>query len=776
MSAANSGPEPDSGEGVDARNTDDSGQASNKARSSLGITTTPQLTPELSPGREGVDDDEQRMLVSKLCEYLETYLEADAIRDVYSAYLFGAEAHEGQQRMSGEPYIYHPLAVARILAGMHMDGQTIVAAILHDVIEDTSTAKAHISELFGSEVAELVDGVSKITQIDELSRAEAQAASFQKMLMAMAVDIRVIIIKLADRIHNMRTLGAMPAHKRQRIARETLEIYAPIANRLGMNAVRLELEDLGFEALHPWRARIIRKAVKSRRGNRKEILGLVETAFKHKAEQESVEGSMVCREKHLFGIYRKMMEKDLPFDEVYDLYAVRIIVGTVDACYRMIGVMHNLYKPVPGKFKDYIAIPKSNGYQSLHTVVFGPHGVHMEIQIRTTDMEAVSESGVAAHWLYKSGDDSIGAVNSPAHNRAQRWLREMLELQQQAGDSVDFLESVKVDLFPDEVYVFSPKGEIIELPRGATAVDFAYAIHSDIGDTCVAVLIDRREAPLGLDLRNGQTVNIITSPQGRPRPSWLDFVATAKARSSIRHFLKSQSHSEAVALGRRMIQQGLKGYDLKLVEIEQLDSSAALTQLGVESMEALFEEVGLGTRTAAVVCYMLASHIERTVRSDGKQLADNELPESSPLEITGREGKVVSFARCCWPIPGDKIRGHASAGRGLVVHTRNCRNQTRQRGKQGEGIELEWAADPDSEFPVELWVKVANHRGVLASVAAEISAMGCDIVDVESTDAKDGKSSNLRFVIGVHDRNHLAQVMKRIKQLEPIDKVSRVPG
>lgn len=711
-----------------------------------------------------MEREEQRLLVSVLCDYLETYLDADQVRDVYSAYLFGAEAHDGQSRRSGEPYIYHPLSVARILAGMRMDAQTVVAAILHDVIEDTPTRKAEISEAFGDEVAELVDGVSKITQIDEMSRAEAQAASFQKMLMAMAVDIRVIIIKLADRLHNMRTLGAMPPKSRRRIARETLEIYAPIANRLGMNAVRLELEDLGFEALHPWRARIIRNAVKRRRGNRKEILGLVETAFNERVEQESLSGQMVCREKHLFGIYRKMRQKDLPFDEVYDVYAVRIIVETVDACYRMIGVMHNLYKPVPGKFKDYIAIPKSNGYQSLHTVVFGPHGVHMEVQVRTTDMDDVAESGVAAHWLYKSGADG----NSNAHHRAQRWMREMLELQQRAGNSVEFLESVKVDLFPDEVYVFTPKGEIIELPRGATAVDFAYAIHSHVGDTCVAARVDRRDSPLGLELRNGQTVRIITSPNARPNPAWLNFVATARARASIRHFLKSQTRDEAVLLGSRMVSKALKSYDHSLESIDPEYVQAALEQLALQSLDALFEEVGLGKRTAAVAAYMLASHADREHLED--------LPQSSPLEISGREGSVVSFAKCCRPIPGDRIRGYASAGRGLVVHREKCRNQRRQRARQGEGVELEWAADPDKEFDVELQVNVANQRGVLALVAAGISETRCNILQIETSDDKDGKSSNLNFVIGVHDRLHLSKVLRHIKQLPPVSKVFRVQG
>ncbi|MCL5801264.1 MAG: RelA/SpoT family protein, partial [Gammaproteobacteria bacterium] len=525
-------------------------------------------------------------LIKDLTDLLETYLEPAQIAEIQRAYQFGARAHEGQQRLSGEPYIYHPLAVARILAEMHMDHQSILAALLHDVIEDTPTAKEQLAKEFGAEVAELVDGVSKLTHIHFETHAEAQAENFRKMLLAMVRDIRVILVKLADRLHNMRTLGAMPLDKRRRIARETLEIYAPIASRLGMNALRLELEDLGFAALYPMRYRILIEAVKKARGNRKEVVRKIENAIKRRLREEKLEGEVLGREKHLYSIYRKMLDKKLSFAEVTDVYGFRIIVDSVDTCYRVLGAVHNLYKPVPGKFKDYIAIPKANGYQSLHTALFGPYGVPIEVQIRTRDMDRISEAGIAAHWLYKAGEAS-----SSAQQRAHEWLRGLLEMQMNAGNSLEFLENVKIDLFPDEVYVFTPKGEIMQLPRGATVVDFAYAVHTDVGNTCVAAKIDRRLAPLSTTLANGQSVEVITSKHARPNPAWLNFVATAKARATIRHFLKNLKRDESIELGRRLLNMELDIYELSLDKLTPVRIKEVLKQYKLKTLDDLLEEI-----------------------------------------------------------------------------------------------------------------------------------------------------------------------------------------
>jgi RelA/SpoT family (p)ppGpp synthetase len=492
--------------------------------------------------------------ISDLCDITDAYLEADQVKDIYRAYLFGADAHDGQRRASGEPYIYHPLQVARTLAEMRLDHRSLIAAILHDVVEDTKTTKEHVATEFGGEVAELVDGVTKLSQLEFDSRAEAQAENYQKMLLAMAKDIRVMLVKLADRLHNMRTLDALSAEKRRRVARETLEIYAPIANRLGLNNIKIELEDLGFKALYPMRHRLLTAELKRARGHRKQVIKRISTAIKRRLRQEDLTGQVVGREKHLYSLYSKMVEKRLSFTDVLDVYAFRIIVDSVDMCYRVLGSIHNLYKPVPGRFKDYIAIPKANGYQSLHTVLFGPYGVPIEVQIRTAEMHEVAEAGIAAHWEYKDGE----AGDSVAHKRARVWLKELLEMQQTAGNSIEFIEHVKVDLFPDEVYVFTPAGEIMELARGATAVDFAYAVHTDVGNHCVAVKIDRRYAPLRTQLTTGQTVEVITAPWGRPNPAWLSFVATGRARANIRNYLKRLQQGEAVDLGRRLLQQSLR--------------------------------------------------------------------------------------------------------------------------------------------------------------------------------------------------------------------------
>ncbi len=698
--------------------------------------------------------------ISHLSDLLENYLDSDQVRDVYRAYLFGAEAHDGQHRVSGEPYITHPLAVAKILADMHMDYQGIIAAILHDVIEDTTTAKEHIEIEFGKEVAELVDGVSKITMMDFSSKAEAQAENFRKMMLAMFKDIRVIMIKLADRLHNMRTLKVMRPDKRRRIARETLEIYAPIAARLGMNKIRLELEDLGLAALYPNRYRVLKNSVAKARGNRKEIVNNIETSIKRRMRQEELKGKVVGREKHLYSIYTKMVNKRLSFREVFDMYAFRIVVESADQCYRTLGVMHNLYKPVPGKFKDYIAIPKSNGYQSLHTILFGPYGVPIEVQIRTPDMDGVAESGVAAHWLYKTG-----SPNSPASMRAREWLRNLLELQKNAGDSLEFIENVKIDLFPDEVYVFTPRGEILEMPRSSSVVDFAYSVHSDVGNTCVAARVDRRLVPLRTQLYNGQTVEIITASGAHPNPSWLSFVVTAKARTNIRHYLKHLRKEEAVELGKRMLDKALRGRgsSLEAVSDEQMEGFLKVSKL--KEHQNLFEDIGLGGRLSMLVAGQLLAleGEEGELSTDGK---------SHPLVIKGTEGMVVSFAKCCHPIPGDPIVGFVSTGRGIVVHTQTCNNVADYRKLAEKWIDVEWSADVEGDFVAEMRVDVANQRGVLATLAAIISDMGSDIVNVD-IEERDGMTNSINFILTVKNRKHLAEIMRRAKSIKNVIRISR---
>ena len=701
-----------------------------------------------------------RVLISDLCDQLETYLPPDQVREIYRAYLLAAEAHDGQRRKTGEPYIYHPVAVSKILADLRLDAETLQAAILHDVLEDTPINKLRLQTDFGESVADLVDGVSKLGVLGDQTRAEAQAASFRKMLLAMTRDVRVIMIKLADRLHNMRTLNAMPAQRRWAIARETLDIYAPIATRLGINRMRIELEDLCFENLHPWRARILRTAVAKVRGNRGTVLDKVAAAINQGLAQEAIAAQVICREKHLYGIYRKMVKKDRAFKEVDDVYAVRLVVDKVDTCYRVLGIMHAIYKPVPGKFKDYIAIPKTNGYQSLHSILFGPHGAPMEVQIRTEAMHQVAENGIAAHWLYKSESDER---DNGAQTRTRRWLQRLLEMQSKAGDSVEFLESVKVDLFPDEVYVFTPVGDIVELPRGATPVDFAYAIHSDVGHTCIAAKVDRRWAPLSSELQSGQTVEIVTAQAGRPNPAWLNFVATGRARSAIRHFLKGLRRDEAVALGRRLMDKALSTEGLTMTDMNEEQLSALLNEMNLARVDDLLAEIGLGRRTAGITARAVIKHL------DGVETARRQ----SPLPITGSEGLVLSYGKCCRPVPGDNVVGVASAGKGLVVHRQECRNVARRPKERQSWVDLRWSADISGLFQVALRVDVDNRRGVLAQLAAAIADTDSNIEHV-SMDEKDEKISMLSFIIGVRDRKHVADILRLFRRFAFVTRSVRV--
>ncbi|MDH1012281.1 bifunctional GTP diphosphokinase/guanosine-3',5'-bis pyrophosphate 3'-pyrophosphohydrolase [Pseudomonas nicosulfuronedens] len=697
--------------------------------------------------------------IDAFADRLSSYLGPDQVNLVRRAYYYAEQAHDGQRRRSGEAYVTHPLAVANILADMHMDHQSLMAAMLHDVIEDTGIAKEALTAQFGETVSELVDGVSKLTQMNFESKAEAQAENFQKMAMAMARDIRVILVKLADRLHNMRTLEVLSGEKRRRIAKETLEIYAPIANRLGMHSMRVEFEDLGFKAMHPMRSERIRQAVKKARGNRREIVGKIQESLVNCLAREGMEGQVLGREKHLFSIYKKMRGKRKAFNEIMDVYAFRIIVDKVDTCYRVLGAVHNLYKPFPGRFKDYIAIPKANGYQSLHTTLFGMHGVPIEIQIRTREMEEMANHGIAAHWLYKSSEEE---AQKGTHARARQWVKGILELQQRAGNSLEFIENVKIDLFPDEVYVFTPKGRIMELPKGSTAVDFAYAVHTDVGNSCIACRINRRLAPLSEPLQSGATVEIVTAPGTRPNPAWLNFVVTGKARTHIRHALKLQRRSESINLGERLLNKTLAGFDSHLEKIPQERIQGVLTEYRMEVFEDLLEEIGLGNRMAYVVARRLLS-------SEGAEAPSAE----GPLAIRGTEGLVLSYAKCCTPIPGDPIVGHLSAGKGMVVHLENCRNISEIRHNPEKCIQLSWAKDVTGEFNVELRVELEHQRGLIALLATSVNAADGNIEKI-SMDERDGRISVVQLVVSVHDRVHLARVIKKLRALKGVIRITRM--
>ena len=698
--------------------------------------------------------------LDRLSRQLSTYLSSDQVNAVRRAYYYAEQAHDGQLRSSGEHYVTHPLAVATILAEMHMDHQSLMAAMLHDVIEDTGIPKEALVAQFGESVAELVDGVSKLTQMKFGTKAEAQAENFQKMAMAMARDIRVILVKLADRLHNMRTLGALNAEKRRRIAKETLEIYAPIANRLGMNRIYAEFEDLGFKAMYPMRAARIQSAVKSSRGNRKEIVQKIQESIAHCLEREGLPGEVSGREKHLYSIYQKMRGKRKAFTEIMDVYAFRIVVDKVDTCYRVLGAVHNLYKPFPGRFKDYSAIPKANGYQALHTTLFGMHGVPIEIQIRTKDMEELANNGIAAHWLYKTEED--GRRNN--HARARQWVKGLLELQQNAGNSLEFIENVKIDLFPDEVYVFTPKGRIMELPKGSTPVDFAYAVHTDVGNTCIACRVNRRLAPLSQALESGATVEIICAPNTQPNPNWLNFVVTGKARTHIRHALKQQRREESVTLGARLLSKALDNLGVRYEDISEERFQALLKENNQDERDDLLEDIGLGNRTAHVIARRLLSTEES---------AANPLATDGPLVIRGTEGLVLNYARCCTPIPGDLIVGHLSAGKGMVVHRDNCKNISELRNNPEKCIPLTWAKDIDSEFNVELRIELAHQRGLIALLAGTISEADANI-DKINVDERDGRISVIQLGISVRDRVHLARIIRKLRGLAGVSRITRM--
>ncbi len=700
-------------------------------------------------------------LFESLNQLIEKYLPEEQISRLKQAYLVARDAHEGQTRSSGEPYITHPVAVACILAGMKLDHETLMAALLHDVIEDTPATYHDIERLFGASVAELVEGVSKLDKLTFRDKKEAQAENFRKMIMAMVQDIRVILIKLADRTHNMRTLGSLRPDKRRRIARETLEIYSPLAHRLGIHHLKTELEELGFEALYPNRYRVIKEVVKAARGNRKEMIQRILSEIDGRLKEAGVPCRVSGREKHLYSIYRKMHLKEQRFHSIMDIYAFRVIVKDVDTCYRVLGQMHSLFKPRPGRVKDHIAIPKANGYQSLHTSMVGPHGVPVEVQIRTEDMDQMAEMGVAAHWAYKQQAESI----TTAQLRAQRWLQSLIELQQSSGNSFEFIESVKSDLFPDEIYVFTPEGRIVELPAESTPVDFAYAVHTDIGHACVGARVDRQPYPLSQPLTSGQTIEIITAPGARPNAAWLNFVVSSKARAKIRQLLKNLKREDSILLGRRLLSHALGG-SKKLNDIPQENIQHELERMKLASMDDLLAEIGLGNAMSVVVAKNLVPQVEQ------QETLGNSTPKRHKLPIKGAEGVLITFAKCCRPIPGDPILAHISPGKGLVIHHESCRNIRSYQKDAEKFMPVEWDSHIEQDFIAELKVDMFNHQGVLANLTAAINQERSNIQSL-NTEERDGRVYTAYLRLTVHDRVHLANIMRKLRVMSDVIKVHR---
>jgi RelA/SpoT family (p)ppGpp synthetase len=694
-------------------------------------------------------------------QHLAGYLKPADIGRIEEAYQFSDAAHEGQQRASGEPYISHPLAVAEILADWQLDAQALMAALLHDVVEDTAISKEDIGTRFGKPVAELVDGVSKLDRIEFQSQADAQAENFRKMLLAMARDVRVILIKLADRLHNMRTLGAVPPAKRRRVARETLEIYAPIANRLGLDALYREMQELAFTHIYPLRYRILAKATKAARGNRREVVNKILDAIRARLPDSGLEAQVSGREKNLYSVYKKMTEKHLSFSQVLDIYGFRVIVKDVPSCYLALGVLHSLYKPVPGKFKDYIAIPKVNGYQSLHTTLIGPYGTPLEVQIRTREMHHIAETGVASHWLYKTADASLSEVQQRTH----KWLQSLLDIQSTSGDSAEFLEHIKVDLFPDEVYVFTPKGRILSLPRDATPVDFAYTVHTDVGNRCVAAKINHELVPLRTVLKNGDRVEIITASHAHPNPSWLTYVKTGKARSQIRHFLKTMQSGESATLGERLLNQALRALGSSLNEVTSERWDKMLRDSSGKSRNEVLADIGLGKRLPAIVARRLLALYDHPAAEGAKS--------SGSITIRGTEGMAVQFASCCNPIPGDPIIGFIKKGEGLVIHTHDCKTAIRSRSDPDKWIDVDWDPETDKLFDVNVRTTVLDKRGVLAKIAAAIADAGCNIANISVEESSDMYATN-HFTLQVASRQHLARVMRALRSIPEVVRIARV--
>ncbi len=701
--------------------------------------------------------------IDSLCVYLKQYLEAGQIRKIERAYQYASSQHMGQFRKTGHEYISHPLAVANILAEMRMDHETIMAALLHDVIEDTQADRTTIERRFGKSVAEIVDGVSKLSKIFH-SKDEAQAENFQKMAMAMAKDIRVIIVKLADRLHNMRTIGVMSRNQRKRTARETIDYYAPIANRLGIHNLKLEFEDLGFHALYPLRADRIARAVQSAKGNRKELMEDLKKSITQALATESVTATVAGREKHLYSIYSKMRSQQKSFSEIMDVFGFRITVSQVEDCYKALGIVHNLYKPVASRFKDYIAIPKVNGYQALHTTLFGMHGVPIEVQICTNQMEAVAENGIAGHWLYKSDDKEFQS----SQRRARQWIKDLLDLQQRAGNPLEFIESLKIDLFPDEVYVFTPKGDILELPRGACSIDFAYAVHTDIGDNCVACRIDRALAPLSQQLQSGQSVEIITSDGASPNPDWLTFVVSSKARSGIRQALKMQKDSQSIEFGRRLLNRSLANSNKSIKELDFRRLRRVFQEFGVKKLNEVLAAIGNGEVMAYVVAQSLLT-------ADDPNYKGVAVETSGPMAIRGGEGLVINYGRCCGPVPGDSIVGHMTPGKGFVVHIESCANMVNVRRGRGanEIIAAHWANTTEAEFLTTLRIEVHRSKGIIAQLAAGVTEADAGVENIH-VEERNAELSSVIVTVAVTSRTKLARVIRRLRAINKVTSITRV--
>ena len=689
-----------------------------------------------------------------------TYLSDEEQALVRQAHDYASQAHLGQRRRTGHDYISHPTAVAQILANMNMDHQSLMAALLHDVIEDSEVNRAGLGEIFGSSVADIVDGVSKLSKIFA-SRDEAQAENLQKMAMAMAKDIRVIMVKMADRLHNMRTIGVMSNAQRKRIARETLEFYAPIASRLGVQTIKGELEELAFRALYPLRSDLISRAVKAARGNRSAMVDEIQTAIVAALNREGIVGDVIGRQKNTFSIYRKMKTQHKSFAEIMDVFGFRIIVDQPDACYRALGVVHSLYSPVAARFKDYIAIPKVNGYQSLHTTLMGPQGAPIEVQIRTKQQQAVAENGIAGHWLYRSNSEF-----ESSQQRARQWVSDLMELQSRAGNPMEFIESLKIDLFPDEVYVFTPKGRILELPRGASPVDFAYCVHTAVGNHCMSCRIDGQLAPLSQQLQSGQQVEIITAPDGKPNPAWLNFAVTSKARSAIRSELKHQHTSQSVALGRKLLNRVLGAADTSINDLDFRRLRRVFSELGVRKLDELLESIGSGDVSAHLAAQKLLS-------ADNPDYQAIAVEGAGPVTIAGGEGLVVSYGRCCSPLPGDHIVGQMTPGKGFVVHIETCKNLNEVRRRSPHEITpARWTLQVEGEFPTVLRVNVRRRKGIMAEIAAEITSSdaGVESINIEERNAE---ISTVNVGITVRNRDHLATLMRRLRRISAVINVAR---
>ena len=715
-------------------------------------------------------DSENSPLTLLLKEY---FTQAD-IEQVWVAYRYAAFAHQGQTRRTGEPYITHPVAVACILAKLHMDLPTLLAALLHDVVEDTGVAIAEISEKFGKQVADLVEGLTKLDKIEFQSAAAAQAENFRKMLLAMSQDVRVILVKLADRLHNMQTLDAMKPEKQKIIARETLEIYAPIANRLGLNLIYQELEDLSFKFLYPMRYRVIAKAIKIGRGNRKEVISKILDAIKQRMADAHIEADVTGREKHLYSVYRKMLSKHTALEQIHDIYGFRVLVKDLQSCYLALGSLHALYKPIPGKFKDLIAIPKANGYQSLHTTLFGPFGTPIEVQIRSEDMHKIANAGVAAHWLYKTTDANLTALQQQTH----QWLQRLVEIQTESDDSYEFLENFKVDLFPDEVYVFTPKGKILALPKGSTAVDFAYAVHTDVGNSCVAVKINNELAPLRSEMHNGDNVEIITAPLAKPNPAWLNYVVTGKARSHIRHYLKTLQATESAHLGERMLNMALRALHVDPSAIEDKLWHKVMRDYGVKDKSEILTDIGLGKRVGLMVAHQLTAGNPELhgFENTGENTSPKTAKKLDSITISGSEGMAVQFAQCCRPIPGDPILGFINKDKGLIVHTHDCPTTLKFKLDPDKWLDVEWDSDNKKLFKVNVRMVVVNKRGMLAKLAAGISDVGSNIDNVSIEEPDGSQYANVNFTVQVRDRVHLAQLMRNLRKIPDVVRINRVKG